>query len=643
MTFLQFLHLYSCLVDWFLALFIVKKNPHSRLNQCSAFILLAFGLWSYSIYYAHSPRFPLKLAMAMKNVAVLGWGSIGSFFLLLVVYFTSTKEKEVSKTKLFLILLPTVITAMGQWTYGLFDDSVFSPQYGWISQWKRSFFLYFYFTYYPIYILLGLILLYRFTRKTQNTLKKKQAKVLIVITFLTLLVISINSVILPMMGSNLPKWGNVAGLVWCIGFIYIITRHQFLTLTPEMAANNIISTMSDFFILVDPQNKIIRTNQATLNCLGYTEQELIGQPLSLLLCSKGVHQETTKKIEHRIPLHNKDACLRTKEKDQIPVLLSYSVLENDISEEIGSICIARDITQSRIMQIKQEQAYEQLKIANDQLIHSDKMVAIGQLAAGVAHEINNPAGFVIANLEVSHNYYKQILNCYVGMKNVLYRYAEHQADLKKILDQHYKKIDKDYEIDFIMDDGFQLLKDIQEGALRVKEIVANLSNYANTNKDIVEDVDINLLMDKSINLAWNELKYKCEIVKSYGQIPMIPINPCQITQVFINLLVNAAQAIETKGKIFISTDAKDYFLNITIRDTGKGIPEEELDKILDPFFTTKAAGIGTGLGLSIVNSIIKIYNGKIDVESQVGAGTTFRIRLPLKNTYDENNNSLETA
>ena len=247
--------------------------------------------------------------------------------------------------------------------------------------------------------------------------------------------------------------------------------------------------------------------------------------------------------------------------------------------------------------------------------------------------------FVIANLEVSQNYYKQTLNCYVGMKNVLYRYAEHQAEIKALLDQHYQKIDKEYEIDFIMDDGFQLLKDIQDGALRVKEIVANLSNYANTSKDLVEDVDINLQIDKSINLAWNELKYKCEIVKSYGQIPKIPINPGQITQVFINLLVNAAQAIETKGQIFITTRSQEHYITISIKDTGKGIPSDQIDKILDPFFTTKRAGVGTGLGLSIVNSILKIYNGKIDIESQIGVGTTFHIRLPVKESININNHN----
>ncbi len=584
------------------------------------------------MFFSHSPRSSRVLAMFMKNIAVLGWGSIGSFFLLLVVYFIGSKEKKISKTKLFLILLPMIITVLAQWTYGLFDDLTYSPKYGWISQWKKSFFLYLYFTYYPTYILLGMTLLYRFSKTTKNTIKKKQAKVLIIITFFTLLVVTISSVILPMMGSNIPKMGNVAGLVWCIGFIYIITRHQFLILTPEMAADNIISTMSDFFILVNQENNIIKINKATFYCLGYSEPEILGQPLTHIFSSSIGNKTALKKIMQKKPLYNQDGFFQTKEGEEIPVLLSFSVLNNDLSERMGSICIARDITQSRVMQLKQEQAYRQLQIANDQLIHSDKMVAIGRLASGVAHEINNPAGFVIANLEVSQNYYKQTLNCYIGMKNVLYRYAEEQAEIKEQLDRHYKDINKDYEIDFIMDDGFQLLNDIQEGALRVKEIVANLSNYANTNKNIVQEVDINVQIDKSINLAWNELKYKCEIIKSYGQIPKIPINPGQITQVFINLLVNAAQAIETKGKIFITTRANKHSLTISIKDSGKGIPTDQIDQILDPFFTTKEAGVGTGLGLSIVNSIIKIYNGKIDIESAVGVGTTFHIQLPLQNS-----------
>ncbi|MBW1740914.1 MAG: GHKL domain-containing protein [Deltaproteobacteria bacterium] len=288
------------------------------------------------------------------------------------------------------------------------------------------------------------------------------------------------------------------------------------------------------------------------------------------------------------------------------------------------------------LEIEVEKKTQKIKETQARLMQQEKMVSIGQLAAGVAHEINNPMGFISSNLNTLEGYEKDIGSLIQeyrllvsGIKKGAMSSEEDRAAILETLDR-IVALEKDMDIDFILDDVPNLIKECQEGAERIKRIVIDLKNFAHPGKQKLEYVDINRNLNSTLNIVWNELKYKATVTKEYGDLPQVQCYPQQLNQVFMNILVNAAQAIEKQGEINITTRAlEDGKVEITISDTGSGIPKENLSKIFDPFFTTKEVGKGTGLGLNVAYNIIKKHEGTIDVQSEVGKGTTFTIRIPV--------------
>lgn len=276
----------------------------------------------------------------------------------------------------------------------------------------------------------------------------------------------------------------------------------------------------------------------------------------------------------------------------------------------------------------------QLQKTQSQLLQSEKMAAIGQLAAGVAHEINNPVGFVKSNLGTMLAY-ADTLTALSRMWQEIRRMLD-DGDLDGVK-QVVEKADALWEredIDYILDDINNLLAESIEGAERVREIVMNLKSFARADDDERENVDLNECVEATLKIVWNELKYKCEVKKTLNPLPLIACNAGQINQVLMNLLINAAQAIEEKGTVTIETRSEDDAVVVEVFDTGKGIPSEAMDKIFEPFFTTKEVGVGTGLGLSISHGIVTSHGGKIEVESDADRGTRFTIRLPISGGDD---------
>ena len=254
--------------------------------------------------------------------------------------------------------------------------------------------------------------------------------------------------------------------------------------------------------------------------------------------------------------------------------------------------------------------------AQQQLLQSEKMAAIGQLAAGVAHEINNPVGFVNSNLGTLKTYVGQLLNVITA----------YETGVPEDIAAARKKAD----IEFLRDDLPSLVAESQEGLGRVTKIVQDLKDFSHVDQAEHQRADLNAAIESTLNVVWNELKYKAEIVRELGDIPAVACVPAQINQVFMNLLVNAAQAIEHQGKIFVRSGAENNQAWFEIEDTGQGMSEEVRNRIFEPFFTTKPVGKGTGLGLSIsYDIIVKKHGGNLDVRSTPGKGTCFRIWLPI--------------
>jgi signal transduction histidine kinase/DNA-binding response OmpR family regulator len=274
-----------------------------------------------------------------------------------------------------------------------------------------------------------------------------------------------------------------------------------------------------------------------------------------------------------------------------------------------------------------ENAYNELKMVQSQVLQQEKMASIGQLAAGVAHEINNPMGFIISNLNTLKRY-REKLSEYLTVQAALVERCSEKCGNSGVLTEIAKKR-KALKIDYITGDLDNLIKESLEGADRVKKIVQDLKNFSRVDESEFKTADINSGLESTINIAWNELKYKATLVKEYGDIPLTVCNPGQLNQVFMNLLVNSAHAIEKQGEIRVRTWHEGIMINIAISDTGFGISDENQKRIFEPFFTTKEVGKGTGLGLSIAYDIIKKHNGMIKVDSEVGKGTTFTISIPV--------------
>lgn len=271
-----------------------------------------------------------------------------------------------------------------------------------------------------------------------------------------------------------------------------------------------------------------------------------------------------------------------------------------------------------------ERLFRELQDTQSQLIQSEKMAALGQLVAGIAHELNNPISFVYANMKELQQYTRAISELLETLSGKL-SHGEFQQQLQEKL----AELDQKYDLAFIQKDIDNLIGESLVGSQRVKDVVQNLRNFSRLDEAEYKEVDLHEGLESTLLLLNNELKNRIEVHKNYGKLPKVPCNPGQINQVFMNLLLNAAQAIPGKGEIRIATRQNGAEVEIEIRDSGKGIPESIRNKIFDPFFTTKAVGKGTGLGLSISYNIIQKHGGRILLESAEGKGTAFTVVLPL--------------
>jgi signal transduction histidine kinase len=282
-----------------------------------------------------------------------------------------------------------------------------------------------------------------------------------------------------------------------------------------------------------------------------------------------------------------------------------------------------------------KEAYESLQRAQDQLVHAEKFAAVGLLAAEIAHEINNPASFVISNLSVMLEYTETIVEFLDALEDRLRDGVEDGAE--PLTAEGFEAMRQTYDIGYLKEDMESLLSRSMNGMQRIHQIVQDLRYLSRDSGEEAGWLDLQSLLDATVNLVSHEAKFRADIVLEYGDVPQIMSDASRLSQVFLNLMVNAVQAIEDDNvqdnEIKVQTrmaDEEEGIVEVVISDTGKGIPEEAQDKIFDAFFTTKETGEGTGLGLSISQDIIRSLGGSIDFETERGVGTTFYVRLPIR-------------
>jgi two-component system, NtrC family, sensor kinase len=270
----------------------------------------------------------------------------------------------------------------------------------------------------------------------------------------------------------------------------------------------------------------------------------------------------------------------------------------------------KDTGEQRIAELELE-----IRRLTEKLVQSEKLASIGQLAAGVAHEINNPIGYVASNMKALAEYCDSLVHLILAMSQQL---PPQQAEL----------LQQQFDFAYLCEDLPKLVQESEQGLLRVIEIIHALKDFSHLEEAEFVIADIHHGIESTLNIVTNELKYKADIIKQFSDTPPVMCIPAQLNQVVMNMLVNAAQAIEQFGKITISTGYDDCWVWISIADTGKGMCAKEQARIFEPFYTTKPKGQGTGLGLALSQSIIDKHKGTIDISSSPGSGSCFTIKIP---------------
>jgi len=373
---------------------------------------------------------------------------------------------------------------------------------------------------------------------------------------------------------------------------------------------NVLESMADILLVVDKNGVIKRVNRAAIELLGYEKEELLGRSVDEIIWFKEEKKDVFRryllgKILKESKIHDFEISCISKKGEKIPMSLSFSLMKDSKKNTAGVIIVARDVrkikqllsTAKKAAEAERKKAqelkkaYNKLKSLQNQLIHSEKLACIGRLAAGVAHEINNPL---------------------TGILTFAYLLLSEMAE------DNPRRED---------------LKVIVEEAERCRTITQNLLEFARENQPKKKIVNINTIVEKTLSIVEKQASFQnIKIIKELDpNIPSLLLDLNQIEQVFMNIVLNAQEAMPQGGFLTVSSNlSKDgKFVEVKVTDTGCGIPEKNLEKIFEPFFTTKKAGKGTGLGLAISYGIIKNHGGDISVFSKEGRGTTVLIKLPL--------------
>lgn len=414
--------------------------------------------------------------------------------------------------------------------------------------------------------------------------------------------------------------------------------------TPAQVFRTLIDIVPDRIYAKDQQHRFILANRAQARFMGVaTPQDLIGKSdVDFYAPEKAaefieVERKVLQAGESQLAIEQFSPNPFTGELEWTQA--TKVPLHDNQGQVIGLVGLAHDITERKRYEaeIRQRNAEldalnQKLSQAQQQLVQSEKLAAIGQLAAGVAHEINNPIGFINSNFNTLDTYIKKFHGLLAAFVDAQRFIAEPQVIAQ------LNSLRKDTDLDFLLEDSQSLMTETREGLTRVKKIVLDLKNFSRVDA-VAEwgEADLHLCFDSTLNILANELKYKADVVKLYAEIPLVECIASQINQVIMNLLVNAADAIgPQRGTITVQTGVDETPLNqaqhvwFEVSDTGCGIAKDVLQRIFEPFYTTKPIGKGTGLGLSLAYGIVQAHNGRIEVSSELGVGTRFRVTFPVK-------------
>ena len=401
---------------------------------------------------------------------------------------------------------------------------------------------------------------------------------------------------------------------------------------------NIIQNLNSALLVVDAEGRIVTANTTAEEILAAESGGLVGRCVWDWLADETPEQSVIGRVlGEGLRFKGRETKLRLDDGSLLPIGISCSPLvvepggEGEL-EGRAAVAIFQDLSEVKRLQ--------------RQVLQTEKMASIGQLAAGVAHEINNPMGFIHANLFQMTEYLGDLRQAWERVddlqKAILNATGEAEGlDAVRAASESLAAVTQDLGLDFVQADFAKAVRESQDGAERIRHIVKDLRDFSHQGSDECSEADVNLCLDSTASIAWTMMKHSVVLDKEYCDLPPIRCYPSQLKQGFMNLLVNAYQAIEEKlgdsgmGRIELRSQREGDGVAISIRDTGTGIPARDQARIFDPFFTTKDVGAGTGLGLATSYNIVRRHGGRIDVTSEPGEGATFKVWLPLSGPEDE--------
>jgi two-component system, NtrC family, sensor kinase len=416
----------------------------------------------------------------------------------------------------------------------------------------------------------------------------------------------------------------------------------------EELYRSIASSARVAIVVMDDSGRIIFWNPAAREVFGYGESEVLGRDAYALLVPEPCQQVYAETLERlrRIGAGSStgetiELCGRRKNGVEFPIELSMSIMGEGNGRHV--IAVVRDITDrtkvekelashQEMLEEEVHERSEKLLEAQRQVLQGEKLASVGRLAAGIAHEINTPIQYVGDNLHAIAQFLQDL-------RRVLdaYREGMDQAAKAGVAPETVEKAkaaEREHDLDFVLEDAPKAVAQALEGVQRVAQIVRAMKDFSHIKGGASSSIDINHCLESTLTVARNEYKYHADVKTDLGPLPLISCYPSELNQVFLNLLINATHAIQDTGQrglITVTTRADGEWVEVSIADTGGGIPEDIRDKIYEPFFTTKEVGKGTGQGLYIARQIIVgKHGGTLTFDSEIGKGTTFRIRIPIK-------------